>query len=271
MDLEDKSKMNLREENWDERAVLITGGSSGVGKATASKFLSEGAMVLITARNQQRLQATVEELSNLSGNITYMVSDIRKVEDCEAAIAQAIKRYGRLDVLVNSAGVWVEGDSSKSREEEWDLVVDTNLKGTYFMCSRAIPELRRTRGCIINVSSDAGVVGNQGAAIYCASKGGVNLLTKSLAIELAEDLVRVNAVCPADIATPMAWNAAKEYGGADQEAYYRGLLSKYPQAGNARLIEPGEVASLIFYLASRQAQAITGATICIDFGLTAGY
>jgi len=263
--------MNERGKNWRERVVLITGGSSGIGKATAKEFLSERATVVITARSQQRLEEAVSGLSYLPGTVTSMVSDVRNVDDCGNAIAEVVKRFGRLDVLVNSAGVWVEGDSSRSTEEEWDGVIDTNLKGTHFMCCRAIPELKRTRGCIVNVSSDAGVVGNRGAAIYCASKGGVNLLTKSLAIELAEDLIRVNAVCPADVDTPMARGAVEKYGGDDRDASYRQLLSKYPQAENARLIQPEEVARLIVYLASDEAQAITGATVSMDFGLTAGY
>lgn len=263
--------MSGRGQDWRNSTVLITGGSSGIGKATAKECVSQGARVLITARDRQRLEEAVNELSHLPGAVASMVSDVRNVEDCEKAIAEAVKRFGHLDVLVNSAGVWVEGDSSKSTEEEWDRVVDTNLKGTYFMCSRAIPELKRTRGCIVNVSSDAGVVGNRGAAIYCASKGGVNLLTKSLANELAKDLIRVNAVCPADVDTPLAWEAMDEYGGNDREASYRQLLSKYPQAENARLIQPKEVAKLIVYLASDEADAITGATVLMDFGLTAGY
>jgi len=261
----------MGDRSWHEKVILITGGSSGVGKATAKRFLSEGAKVMITGRNKQRLNDAADELSHLPGEIATMVSDVCKVADCEASVKEAVERFDRLDVLVNSAGISVEGDSSKSTEDEWDRVIDTNLKGTYFMCSRAIPELRKTRGCIINISSDSGIMGLKRAAIYSASKGGVNLLTKSLAIELAPDLIRVNAVCPAVIATEMTWQDVEKYGGDDRDAYLRRLLGQLPQGEKARLIEPEEVASLIYYLSSEAAQAITGATVSMDFGLTAGY
>ena len=260
----------MKENNF-KKAVLITGGSSGVGLAAAERFLSAGARVMITGRSQQRLRETAERLPSLPGVLKTFSGDVRKVSDCEASIRRITEDFGQLDVLVNSAGIWVEGNSADSTEKEWNDVIDTNLKGTYFMCCRAIPELKKSKGCIINVSSDAGVLGLNGAAIYSASKGGVNLLTKSLALELAGDLVRVVAVCPADINTPMLTSQAETYGKDDRDAYFRKLLRYYPQGAKARFIEPEEVAELIFYLASDKAQAITGATISMDFGTTAGY
>ena len=168
--------------------MLITGGSGGVGAATAALFLSNGARVMLMDINEERLteiRIRLEEAQAAQGRLRTMVSDVTRVEDCEASILKTVEAFGRLDVLVNTAGVWVEGDSAQSTEEEWNRVIDVNLKGTYFMCSKAIPALKETAGCIINLSSDAGVLGDAGAAIYCASKGGVNLLTKALAIELA--------------------------------------------------------------------------------------
>ena len=156
-------------------------------------------------------------------------------------------------------------------EADWDRVVDVNLKGTFFACSRAIPELKKTEGCIINLSSDAGVVGTPETAIYTASKGGVSLMTKALAIELAPHLVRVNAVCPADIMTPMLQYQADTYGEGDPEGYFKRLLGSYFQGDKARFITPEEVAELIFFLASAPATPITGANISIDFGSSAGY
>jgi NAD(P)-dependent dehydrogenase (short-subunit alcohol dehydrogenase family) len=139
------------------------------------------------------------------------------------------------------------------------------------MCRYAIPHLERTEGCIVNLSSDAGLVGTAETAIYCASKGGVSLLTRSLALELAPKLVRVNAVCPNDVDTPMLAGQARDYGGGDPEGYLRALLAKYPQRERARFIRPEEVAALIAYLASPEAAPVTGACIPIDFGSTAGY
>ena len=155
-------------------------------------------------------------------------------------------------------------------EADWDRVIDVNLKGTFFICRHAIPALVRTSGCIVNVSSDAGLWGNKGAAIYSASKGGVTILTKSLAVELAAQGVRVNAVCPGDVDSPMIAEQARTFGGGDPAGYLARLLEAYPQRP-ARFTRPDEVAELIVFLCSERATPITGAAISIDFGLTAGY
>lgn len=257
-------------DNRQNKVALITGGSSGIGKATAKKFLQHGMTVIVTGSDPSRLNTALMELSPVDGIVEGIVADIRKPDECAQLLQTTIEKTGRLDVLVNSAGVWLEGNSELASEEMWDLVLDVNLKGTFFTSRYAIESLEKTRGCIINISSDAGVVGNKGAAIYCASKGGVNLLTKSLALELAEKKIRVNAVCPADVVTPMLTKQAEDYGGGNSDSYLKSLLGHYP-AGTDRFIKPEEVAELIFFLASSKAEAITGACISIDFGITAGY
>jgi len=156
-------------------------------------------------------------------------------------------------------------------EDQWDHTIGVNLKGTFFMCRYSIPYLEAQEGSIINIASDAGLVGNAGAAIYCASKGGVVLLTKSMALELAPRGVRVNAVCPADVDTPMIQFQADEFGGGDPEGYLKNLLSNYPQKQRARFIRPEEIAATVLFLASPGAAPITGAAIAVDFGTTAGY
>ena len=261
-----QDQMNSRQ----EKVVLITGGSSGIGKATAQKFLEMGASVIINGSDAGRLDAALAELASAGGIVAGILADIRKPGECAQLIRSTIEKAGRLDVLINSAGLWLEGAAELATEEMWDLVLDVNLKGTFFTAKHAIEALEKTRGCIINISSDAGLVGNKGAAIYCASKGGVNLLTKALALELAEKKIRVNAVCPADVLTPMLSKQAEDYGNGDPEAYLKKLLNPYP-AGTARFIQPGEVAELILFLASPKAEAITGACLSIDFGITAGY
>jgi len=138
------------------------------------------------------------------------------------------------------------------------------------MCRYAIPPLEKTGGSIINISSDAGVIGSKGAAIYCASKGGVNLLTKSLARELAPRGIRVNAICPCDVDTPMIQYQANTFGGGDPEGYKRALLSIYPQGPRARFATPAEIAAFVHFVASPEAAPITGACLSIDFGTTAG-
>lgn len=259
---------------WAGKAVLITGGAGGIGKATARRFLQEGAHVLIGGMDARNLQMAVEELGESGSIVDFIVADVRKVSECEKLVKTAVQKAGRLDVLVNGAGVWVEGNSDEMTEEMWDRTIDTNLKGTFFTCRYAIPELAKTRGCIVNIGSDAGIVGNMCAAIYCASKGGVTLLTKALALELAHRGIRVNAVCPADVYTPMLIKQAEDYAKGDPQryrAYLDNLLSHYPQGESARFIQPEEVAEAIYFLASPKVTPITGACLSIDFGITAGY
>ena len=186
-------------------------------------------------------------------------------------IDEAVERFGRLDVLVNGAGVWVEGPTTEMTEEQWDRTIDVNLKGTFFACRSAIPHLERTEGCIVNISSDYGLVGGPGAAIYCASKGGICNLTRALALELATVGVRCNAVCPGDVDTPMLAGQARDYGRGNPQGYLDELLSHYPQHDRARFIRPDEVAALVRYLASPEATPMTGACLPLEFGVTAGY
>jgi NAD(P)-dependent dehydrogenase (short-subunit alcohol dehydrogenase family) len=145
-----------------------------------------------------------------------------------------------------------------------------NLKAPFFMCSAAIPHLKESRGTIINISSDAGHQGNQNAAAYCASKGGLTLLGKTLALDLAPFGVRCNTVSPGDIDTPMLAFQAERFGNGDPLGYYRSLLGKYPQGEQARFIQPAEVAELVYFLCQPGAAAITGADLAIDMGLSAG-
>jgi NAD(P)-dependent dehydrogenase (short-subunit alcohol dehydrogenase family) len=253
-----------------ERAAVVTGGASGIGRATADRLAGDGLAVHLVDRNGPGLAAAIAELTAAGATASGSVADISVVADCERAVAEAIAAVGRIDVLVNCAGIWVEGPSDAMTEADWDRVVDVNLKGTFFMCRYAIPALERTGGCIVNVSSDAGLWGNKGAAIYCASKGGVTVLTKALAVELASRGVRVNAVCPGDVDSPMVRYQADTFGADGTETYLADLLAAYPQRP-PRFIRPAEVAELIRYLTTTAAAPITGAALPIDFGLTAGY
>ena len=251
---------------FHNKVILVTGAAGGVGGAVADLLGSLDAKLALTDFRAEALTKTATSLGTLS-----IPADIRSVHECERIIETTLSRYGRLDALVNCAGVWVEGKIEMASEEDWTQCIDVNLKGTFFLCSRAIPSLKTSQGAIVNISSDAGVVGNAGAAIYCASKGGVTLLSKALAIELAPFGVRVNALCPSDIMSPMLQYQADTYGGGDPQGYFRNLLSYYPQGENARFIWPREVAQQVAYLLSPAAQAVTGATVMMDFGLTAGY
>jgi len=251
---------------FKNRVVLITGAAGGVGGATADLLAGLGAKL---ALSDTKAEAVTEKAAALGG--IGLPADVSSVADCQRVIATTLTHYGQLDALVNCAGIWVEGDTSQATEQDWDRCINVNLKGTFFMCSRAIPALKESRGAIVNVSSDAGVVGNVGAAIYCASKGGVTLLSRSLALELAPFGVRVNALCPSDIMSPMLQYQAERYGNGDHEGYFKTLLGHYPQGESARFIEPHEVASYIVYLLSPAAGPVTGAAVMLDFGVTAGY
>lgn len=252
----------------DGKTALITGGSSGIGLATAALFLAEGARVLIAGRDPERLQRARGELAAGAESLAVVAADVRRPEDCRRLVACTIETFGALDVVVNSAGIWIEGPAAEVSEEQWDLVLDTNLKGTFFVCRFAIPELEKTRGCIVNVDSDSGLVGNKEAAVYCASKGGVTLLTRALAVELAARGVRVNAVCPTDVDTPMLRQAVRAYGAQDPEGYRSRLLEPYPLR---RFVSPSEVARCILFLSSSRLPPLTGVCLPLDQGLTAGY
>ena len=252
-------------EAWAGRTVLIVGAAGGIGSATARLFKAQGANLALADLNLQKLQELNQELG---GNATLLEADIVRPDACMLLIEGAISALGRLDVLINAAGVWVEGPSETMTEEQWDRTLDINLKGTFFVCRYAVPHLEKTGGQIINIASDAGLMGNAGAAIYCASKGGVVLLTKALALELAPRGVRVNAICPCDVDTPMLAYQASEFGGGDPEGYLAKLRSIYPQGSRTRFATPEEIAA--FVLAISGLAPITGAALPIDFGTTAG-
>ena len=255
--------------SWHDKTVLITGGSGGMGRAIVERFLAEGANLAVADINSQRL-GELERDMKAGPRLLAIPTDVTRVADCERMIAATLARFGGLDLLVNGAGVWVEGPSDEATEAEWDRTLDINLKGTFFACRYAIPALERTSGTILNIASDAGLIGNAGAAIYCASKGGVVLLTKALARELAPRGIRVNAICPCDVETPMLKYQAETYGEGNPKAYFDKLLSIYPQGARARFARAEEVAEFVFQIASPKLTPITGAALSIDFGTTAG-
>lgn len=246
--------------------VLITGAAGGLGRALAQRFHQGNWRVVVTDQNGAGLAQLGHELP-LAGSIT---ADLRTAEACREVVSRVLGRCGRLDALVNAAGVWREGPVDEFSEEDFDLLMAVNLKAPFFMCSAAIPHLKDSRGAIVNISSDAGHQGNQNAAAYCASKGGLTLLGKTLALDLAPFGVRCNTVSPGDIDTPMLEFQAERYGDGDPQGYYRSLLAKYPQGKTARFVQPGEVAELVYFLCQPGASAITGADLAIDLGLSAG-
>jgi NAD(P)-dependent dehydrogenase (short-subunit alcohol dehydrogenase family) len=228
--------------------VLVTGAAGGLGTAVCERFAAGGWDVVASDRPESRARIG-----------DWIPADLLDVEQIREMVAQAATLHGRLDCVVNAAGLWTEGPSGETTEEEWDRVVGVNLKAAYFVSSAAIPHLVTTGGSVVMISSDAGIQGNAGAAVYSASKGGVSNLTRALALELAPRGVRINAVCPGDIETPMLEGQARDFGDGDPQAYFDRLRSAYPQGDRSRFLQPAEVAEVVWFLAQP-----------IDFGLSAG-
>jgi NAD(P)-dependent dehydrogenase (short-subunit alcohol dehydrogenase family) len=242
-----------------------------MGRAFARLFLDAGGQVLLADRDEAALAEAVARLGEAGlGRVEGLSCDVTRAGDCRSAVDLCIARGGRLDLLVNAAGIWTEGKTEATAEADWDRVIDVNLKGTFLMCRESLAHLAQSRGAIVNISSDAGLIATSGVAVYSASKAGVNMLTKALALEFAERGVRVNAVCPTDVDTPMIEYQARTFGQGDPDGYKRALLARYPQRSRARFVKPEEVAALVFFLSSPEAEPITGACLSIDFGTTAG-
>ncbi|MBE6093129.1 MAG: SDR family oxidoreductase [Selenomonas ruminantium] len=246
-----------------EKRILISGGTSGIGLATAKLFLSAGAKVALLGRSAQRGEAALQELGENEQAI-FVQGDVSRRADCQRVVQQVETLWGGLDVLVNSAGIYVEGAIEDMTEEQIASVLDINVKGTYYLSQAAVPLLKNAKGNIVNVASDAGVHGNYYCSLYCASKGAVVLFTKALALELAGFGVRVNAIAPGDIMTPLT--ETQLAAASNREDALREMASVYPLG---RIGTAQEAAAAIKFLASAEAAFITGTILSVDGGLTA--
>jgi NAD(P)-dependent dehydrogenase (short-subunit alcohol dehydrogenase family) len=248
-----------------EKVALITGGTSGTGRATALLFAQEGAKIAITGRNETRGREVVEGIKQAGGTAIFVRSDVRFAEECRRAVEETLQAFGRLDILFNNAGVLYANTVPDCSEEEWDLTLDTNLKGTYLMSKFALlTMIAQGSGVIINNASGWGLVGGDAAAAYCASKGGVVLLTKAMAIDHARQGIRVNCVCPGDVDTPMLPEDAQRRG-MKWEAY----LASAANRPMGRIGKPEEIAKAVLFLASDDSSFVTGAVLAVDGGGTA--
>jgi NAD(P)-dependent dehydrogenase (short-subunit alcohol dehydrogenase family) len=247
-----------------DRTALITGGSDGMGFATAELFLNEGANVAITGRSRERGEKAMARLKEL-GPVIFVQGDVSRPSDARRMVERTFRRFGRIDIVFNNAGVYLEKLAEDTTEKEWDRVVDINLKGTFLVSKYAIPIMRRQgSGVIINNSSDAGLIGNRTCPAYCASKGGVTIMTKAMALDHAKDGIRVNCVNPGVIDTPML--EREVLASDDRKAYLKAAVDMHPIR---RLGLPVEVARAVLFLASDEARFVTGAALSIDGGSTA--
>jgi NAD(P)-dependent dehydrogenase (short-subunit alcohol dehydrogenase family) len=247
------------------RTALITGGTSGIGRATAVLFAQEGARVAVTGRDATRGLEVANRIENANGKVLFIRSDVRLAADCRHAVEETLATFGGLDILFNNAGVFFPRTVPECPEEEWDLTLDVNLKGTYLMSKYALPAMIAAgRGVIINNSSGWGLVGGDAAAAYCASKGGVVLLTKAMAIDHGRQGIRVNCICPGDVETPMLPEDARRRG-LSWETYLAGAANR----PLGRIGQPEEIARAALFLASDESSFMTGAALVVDGGGTA--
>ncbi|MEM7343030.1 MAG: SDR family NAD(P)-dependent oxidoreductase [Chloroflexota bacterium] len=243
------------------QSILITGSASGMGAATARRFAALGGQVTIVDRNASLAEQMAQEI----GAATPVVGDIRDSDFCEQAITTAIERHGQLDVLVNAAGIIVRADVLGTSNEDWQRMFDVNVSGMFYLCRAAIRAMKpRKKGAIINFGSIWGDVGGTGHLAYCVSKGAVHQLTRALALDHAREGIRVNAVCPGEVDTPMLRGGGREAPMTD-EALQAMADATIPMG---RLAQPEEIAAVVVFLASDQASYMTGATVPVDAGYT---
>ena len=246
----------------ENRVVLITGGTSGIGEATAVLFAKEGAKVTITGRNEERGHDVAERIEKNGGKAVFIRADVRSAADCVRSVEATLGAYNRLDVLFNNAGVFFPHTAVDCTEEEWDAQMDVNLKGTFLMSKAALPRMiEKGCGVIINNSSGWGMAGGDSAVAYCASKGGIVLLTKAMAIDHGRQGIRVNCICPGDVDTPMLPEDARMRG-LEWEDYLAGCANR----PLGRIGTTDEIAKAALFLASDDSSFMTGAALVVDGG-----
>ncbi len=246
------------------KSVLVTGAARGLGLAVARAFHDAGARVAINDRSAERVTVAIATLGGGS-RLVAAPADLADAAGCERAVRQATDAFDRLDVLVNNAAVNIEKPIEATDDAQWDLHLAIVLKAPFFCARAALPALRRSRGCIVNVASELGLHAIPNNVAYVSAKHGVLAMTRAMAIELAPTGVRVNAICPGTMDTELMKECAADSG--DPAAYYRAFNAYHPVG---RIAAPEEIAAFLLCLASPAASFLTGAAIPVDGGSTAG-
>jgi meso-butanediol dehydrogenase/(S,S)-butanediol dehydrogenase/diacetyl reductase len=248
-------------QRFQGKVAFVTGAASGIGLATAQRLAQEGARVYASDVNEAVLRDEMGKLTAQGFEITARALNVADSAACQAAIAEAVEIYGHLDVVCNVAGISVFSHFIEMKLSDWDKVIAINLTSVAVICQAALPHLLKTKGNIVNVASTAALVGLPYNAAYCASKAGVLMLTKSLAVDMAEHSVRINAVCPGGVNTPLAQSVV-----LPENTNFQVLGRAFPLLPT--MGEPSEIAGSIAYLASSEARYITGSHLVIDGGQT---
>ena len=250
------------------RVALVTGATSGIGSATARAFADAGAQVVLSGRNSAGAEATASAIAAVGGDCRIMLGDVTDSVFCDELVRFAVDEFGRLDVVANVAGTITRGDATSTSDEEWRRNMSVNVDSVFFM-SRAAVRVMRTQGgggTIVNLASNVGLVGSAGLPAYCASKGAVVLLTKSMALDHAAEGIRINALCPGAVDTPMLVSGHEKTGRTADEV----VASNIAGIPEGRIPSPDEIAQSMLYLASDTSSHVAGVALPIDGGYVAG-
>ena len=246
---------------FEGKTALVTGGASGMGAATARLFAESGARVVVVDRNE----AMARDLAAGLGAFV-LAGDVSDSAFCDRAVAETVRLYGRLDCLVNAAGIIVRATGLETSDDDWRRSMAVNVDGVFFMCRAALREMKaQGRGAVVNFGSIWGELAGKGALAYAASKGAVHQITRTFALEHARDGIRVNAVCPGEVDTPMLRAAGRVRPLTDEEA--REMGDRVVPMG--RLARPEEIARMVLFLCSDEASYVTGAMHYVDAGYSA--
>jgi NAD(P)-dependent dehydrogenase (short-subunit alcohol dehydrogenase family) len=248
------------------KAALITGGASGIGRATALLFAREGAAVAIADLNGKAGEGIASEITQFGGRAIFAPADVARAADCRRLAERAIREFGRIDILFNNAGIIRRATVLELSEDDWDRVMAVNVKSIYLLSREVIPHMQKQGGgSIINSASGWGLAGGAKAAVYCASKGAVVLLTKAMAIDHGPQKIRVNCICPGDTDTAMLRSEAQQLGEANDH-----FLTEAAKRPLGRVGSPDEIAQAVLYLASDASSFVTGTALVVDGGGLAG-
>ena len=243
---------------FENKVVVITGAAGGVGRTLVTLFAKEGAQLMLADMNESGLQEAANEAQNLGSNVAYLAGNLREKDYCELLIATAAETFGGVDILLNNAGIIPRGTVEETTDEMWFTAMDVNLNAVFFLCRASVPHMkRRGGGAIVNTSSVWGTYPGPGHVAYCTSKGAVAALTKNLGRDCAPMQIRVNAVCPHEINTPMI-RSGFERRGLDPDKAVDELNKTVPLG---RIAEPEDIADVIAFLASDEARYIAGETV----------